>query len=129
MTWAIIFLIIVGFIFYFSKKDYKENIDKNINPFGGMRVKYKVLIDFLVFEGGLNISKITNDRVELKTNSAIWDLDYIGHNLEINMKALIPIYGNISKKWIYPDGYPQEKMIEEIKNYFDWLANNIGKSL
>jgi hypothetical protein len=37
--------------------------------------------------------------------------------------------GNYSKKWIFPDGYPQEKMIQDIENYCDWLKDRMMKSL
>ncbi|CCZ10961.1 putative uncharacterized protein [Odoribacter sp. CAG:788] len=57
----------------------------------------------------------------------IWTLDYVGVNLEVRMKGYMPLLGNINKKWIFPDDYPQEKMIEEFENYFNWQIEQLKK--
>ncbi|MCL2860774.1 MAG: hypothetical protein FWF46_09635, partial [Oscillospiraceae bacterium] len=51
--------------------------------------------------------------------------DYVGGNLEIEVKGIAPLIGNYSKKWKYPNGYPQEKMIEEVENYYNWQMQNL----
>ena len=58
-----------------------------------------------------------------------WTLDYIGNNLEVKMKGYMPLFGNINKKWIFQDGYPQEKMIEEIENFLSWQMEQFQKTM
>lgn len=43
------------------------------------------------------------------------------------MKGCVPLLGNINKKWIFPDGYPQEKMIKEFENYVGWQIEQLQK--
>ena len=125
--WWIIGLAIIGFIVYLVNKDHKEHVQTHVSSFGGMLGKYSILIDYLK-SGGQQIQKVSQDSVILSSNSMSWSLDYVGHNLEIRMKAFIPLLGNINKKWIFQDGYPQEKMIEEIDNYLTWQMSQLQKA-
>lgn len=124
--WWIIAIAVIGFIVYLVNKDYKENVKTNVTNFGGMMVKYDLVIDYLK-ASGLALTRLTSDSVELSSKSATWNLDYAGTNLEVRMKAFVPLLGNISKKWTFPDNYPQEKMIEEFNNYADWQVTRIKK--
>ena len=40
----------------------------------------------------------------------------------------MPQLGCQKKKWVFPDGYPQEKMIEEIDNYATWQVEQMLKA-
>ena len=58
-----------------------------------------------------------------------WHLDYASNNLEVRMKGFMPMLGEINKKWIFPDRYPQQKMIQEIEDYMDWQMNQFQKAV
>lgn len=124
--WWLIGVIVVGLIIYNINKDHKEHVQTHISNYGGMLEKYKVLITYFK-SGGLSIQKVTKDSVVLSSKSMMWTLDYVGYDLEVRMKGFMPLLGNVYKKWIFPGGYPQEKMIEEFENYIDWQMNQINK--
>lgn len=126
--WIIIVLAIVVFIIYSINKDHNEHVQTHISNFGGMQGKYGILIDYLK-SGGLNLQKVSKDSVILSSNSMNWSLDFVGNNLEVRLKGYIPLLGNINKKWIFQDGYPQEKMVEEIENYLTWQMEQIQKAI
>lgn len=127
MLWIII-IVVVGYVIYLVNKDHKEHVQTHVSNYGGMLEKYSILIKYLQ-SGGLRIQKVSTDSVILSSNSMNWTLDYVGNNLEIRMKGYMPLYGNINKKWIFQDGYPQEKMVEEIENYMTWQMDQVQKSL
>lgn len=124
--WWLIIIAVVGFIIYSINKDHKEHVDTHVTNFGGMENKYSTVINFLK-STGLRMQKHTKESVILSSKSMTWSLDYVGFNLEVRVKGFVPLLGNISKKWIFPDGYPQEKMIEEFENYADWLVGQFDK--
>lgn len=124
--WWTIGIALLGFIIYLVNKEHKEHVQTYVGNFGGMQGRYSILIDYLQ-SGGLQIQRESKDSVILSSNSMNWSLDYIGNNLEVKMKGHIPLLGNINKKWIFQDDYPQEKMIEEIDNYFTWKIEILSK--
>lgn len=124
--WWIIVIAVVGLIIYNINKDHKEHVNTHVSNFGGMIGKYGVVINYLK-SSGLSIQKTTKDSVILSSQSNTWTLDYVRHNLEIRMKGYMPLLDNINKTWSFPDGYPQEKMIEEFENYFNWQIEQLKK--
>lgn len=122
--WWIIGIAIVGFIIYSINRDHKEHVKIHVSNFGGMMEKYDVLIAYLK-SGGLSVSKVTKSSVILSSRSMTWTLDYVGYNLEVRMNGFMPMLGKINHKWIFHDGYPQDKMIEEIENYMDWQIGQL----
>ena len=124
--WWIIVIAVVGFIIYNINKDHKEHVNAHVSNLGGMMGKYGIVINHLK-SSGLSIQKTTKDSVILSSQSATWTSDYVGNNLEVKMKGYMPLLGNINKKWSFPDGYPQEKMIEEFENYFSWQIEQLKK--
>jgi len=124
--WWIIGIVVVCLIIYSINKDHKEDVQMHVSNYGGMQGKYGKLIDHSEL-GGLHIQKMTKDSVILSSNSMIFSLDYIGSKLEVRMKGYMPLIGNINKNWTFPDSYPQEKMINEIDDYFDWQTNQLKK--
>ena len=109
-------------------KEHKEDVHNHVSNFGGMTGKYGLVIDYLK-SGGATIQKITMDSVVLASKSMIWTLDYVADNLEVRMKGYVPLLGNIHKKWVFPEHYPQEKMIEEFENYLSWQMEQFKKSV
>lgn len=124
--WWIIIIAVVGFIIYSINKDHKEHVDSHITNFGGMEGKYSTVINYLK-SSGLQMQKLSKESVILASKTVTWTLDYVGQNLEVRLNGFVPLLGNISKKWIFPDGYPQEKMIEEFENYADWQMGELKK--
>lgn len=124
--WWIIIIAVIGFIIYQINKDHKKHVNTNITNYGGMQTKYNVLIEYLK-ASGQQIQKTTKESVMLASKSMNWNLDYVGNNLEVRMNAFMPLLGNIKNKWTFPNGYPQEKMIEEIENYLDWQVQQMQK--
>lgn len=124
--WWIIIIAVVAFIIYTINKEHKEHVVSNITNFGGMERKYSTVLYYLK-SSGFTIQKLTTESVILSSKSMHWTLDYIGYNLEVRIKGNVPLLGSISKKWIFPDGYPQEKMIEEFDNYFNWQMEQLIK--
>lgn len=124
--WWIIGIAVIGLIIYNINKEHKEHVNSHVTNFGGMQGKYSMVIEYLK-STGLQVQKMTKDSTILTSKSANWTLDYVGFNLEVKMKGYMPFLGNIKKEWIFPDGYPQEKMIEEFNNYAEWQIEQLQK--
>ena len=120
MLW-IILIAIVGFIIYNMVKDHKEDVTANVSNFGGMQAKYSLLIEYLTQHPSSRITKLTNDNITISSKTMTVWIDYMGTgNVEISLKATMPLFGNISKKWKYPSSYSQELIIQEIENFLSW---------
>lgn len=126
MWWIIIGIII--FVIYKINKEYKEDVQTHVSNYGGMQNKYSLLVAYLQSSGGFHITRQTKDSLELVSNSGLFLLDYIGCDLEVRMKYILPIYGKIEKKWIFRDGYPQERMITDIELFLNSKMREFGIS-
>lgn len=93
-----------------------------------MHNKYAELVNYLK-NGGLRITKETKDCIVLNSSSMVWTLDIVGDNLEIRMKGYMPMFGNVSHKWIYQHNYPQSKIILDIENFLDWQLGQFSQTL
>ena len=133
MGW-IIGIAVVIFVIYQINKDYKSDIKSNVSSQGGMQSKYQVLIDYFTCSPSAQITKLTSSNITITTPSSTFYIDYVGGSTEVSLNIMHPT-GKISKKWKFPNGYPQEKMIQDIDNYLDWevgkrkqaMNNNFGQ--
>lgn len=126
MFW--IFLIVIIFVvFLVIKKDHNASVTKLVSNYGGMRIKYTELIDYL--SQGAKINKETKDSLRLSSSSMVWNIDLIGDNVEIRMNGFMPMLGNISHKWVYPHNFSQTKMIQDIENYISWQLEELYKNI
>jgi len=124
--WIIFVIAIVGYIIYQINKDYNHSVKTGVTNQGGMLQKYSLLIEYFT-ANSLKVTKVSKSSVTVTTPTmTIW-IDYVDGATDVSLKGLVPIAGNISKKWNFPRGYPQEKMIEEIENYLNWQMDNIKK--
>lgn len=127
--WWILGIVVIGYVIYLISKDHKEEVKTNVINQGGMQQKYKVLIDHFVDNLPARVTKLTNDSVVISASAMTVYLDYVGGNLEVELRGVAPVIGNYSKRWKYPSGYPQGKMIEEIENYTGWLLERVMNKL
>lgn len=127
--WWILGIIVIGYIIYLISKDYKGEVKTNVTNQGGMLQKYSVIINHFVNGLPAKITKVTKDSVVITASAIEVYLDYVGGNLEVELRGVAPVIGKHSKKWKYPNGYPQEKMIEEIENYTGWLLEKVMNQL
>ena len=108
MWWILVIVIIIGWFIYQIKIDYDE--------FGGIEKEYSILISYFK-SCGFQTQKKKKTSIQLFYYSSYWHLDYFGNNLQVRMSGYIPLLGVVSKKWNFPIGYSQEKMIEDIEEY------------
>ena len=126
MVWLIIVIVVI-FVIYLVTKDHNEVIKTNVTNYGGMKEKYKILVEYLTQHPSSRISQITKDSIIISSSTYTFTIDYMGNGTEINLTGFIPLIGRFSKRWKYPEGYPQEKVIEEIENYLEWKMNEFKK--
>jgi hypothetical protein len=127
MIWILVFVLIILFLVFSFKNDYKENVRANVTMQGGMENKYRILINYLLSEPSSRILKLSDDSIVVSSPGYTFNIDYVGNNTEIALNAVLPVLGQFSNKWKYPDGYPQEKIIEEIENFLDWKITELKK--
>lgn len=127
--WWLIGVVIVGYIIYTMIKDRNEDVQAHVTDFGGMQVKYRVLIEYFMQHPSARITRLTSDHVTIESQLVTVHIDYVSSSLEISLKSVVPLLGNISKKWKYPSSYSQELIIQEIENYFEWNMKNMEKVL
>lgn len=132
--WIIIILIVLAFIigkFLYDKNQQAVKITKE----GGMRNKYRVLIEFLMSADPR--SKI----FEEKSDSLTLGLSNIGGTslfilmqtfgyVTVKWKSDSPIFGKHKMEWDFPENGDQEKMAERIANdiekYNQKFMNTMG---
>ena len=126
MIWILIVAVVLWLFFKFTKEQNKH-IASHVTNYGGMEQKYDLLLEFLK-GAGMQITKRGKNNIELKSNNVNCLIYYIGTNLEVLLVSNMPQLGCQKKKWVFPDGYPQEKMIEEIDNYATWQVEQMLKA-
>ena len=87
--------------------------------------KYKLLIDYLTSYPSSKIIKLKHDGLIISAPNMTFSIDYIGYNTEIELMAFLPLVGKFSKKWKYPDDFPQDKIIQEIENFISWELSKV----
>jgi len=121
MFWIILIIGIVGYLIFWAIKDSNEDIKSHVTNHGGMQKKYRMLIEYLMEHPSTRITNLSKDNITIASSSTVYSIDYIaGGNLEISLKAFLPLVGNISKRWKYPSSYSQELIIQEIDNFLAW---------
>jgi len=125
--WWFIGIAIVGYIICMMVRDRNEDVRAHITNYGGMQTKYRLLIEYFTQHPSARITKLTSDNVTItSSNMTVW-IDYVGGNVEISMKTVMPLLGNISKKWKYPSSYSQELIIQEFENFLDWNMQHMTR--
>ncbi len=124
--WIIVTLGVIGLIIFIVNNDHNDHVKTHVSNQGGMITKYHTVVDYLK-SSGMSVHKVTKDGIVIGSKSMTWTLDYVGYNLEIRMQGFMPLLGSVNKKWAFPDGYPQEKIIEEIENYLTWQISQLKK--
>lgn len=119
--WWIIVIGIIVFIIYRLTKEHDEYVDKHITSFGGMRVKYKPLIDYLIEPQGARIVKEANEYIVISSSCWTVNINYSAGDLIISLKGSMPLIGQFSISSIilscgYPEGY-----VHFLENYMTWL--------
>jgi len=126
--WWIIGVVVLGVIIFRTvNKDYKESVHTNVTRFGGMEQKYKTLVLYFTQHPASRIAKLTNDSITISSSTINVRIDSVGGSTEIYLDAIMPIVGKISNKWKFQQGYPQERMIEDIENFLEWKMEQFKK--
>ena len=125
--WWILGIGVVVFIIYTINKDYKEEVKTHVTNHGGMQQKYSLLVEYFTAHPASKITRLTKDNISISSSTINVSIDYVGGKTEIFIKAFLPLVGNVSKRWSYPDGYPQQKMIEEVENYLNFELSKMNK--
>ena len=71
---------------------------------------------------GARIVKEANEYIVISSSCWTVNINYSAGDLIISLKGSMPLIGQFSKKWTYPSGYPQDKMIGGNGELYD-LAN------
>ena len=128
MAFAIISIIIVGYMLYRVSRENRTHINEVITSKGGMLEKYSSLISYLK-QGGCHVEKVTRDSIKLNSKTAVWYLDVIRDKLEIRVNGNMPVTGKFSQKWSYPHYFSQERMIDDIEGYLTWQMEQFSRAL
>lgn len=133
MSTFLIFVIIIVIIviFNFAKDSYNEN-DKLVKQ-GGMRVKYRTLIDnFIDPDSGLDVVKETNNYVCVGTQNAAGSIAFhFQHSFNkitvtFEMKNLF--IGNHKLDWTFPETMDQQQMIDRIESGTRQYMDNVSST-
>ncbi len=124
MIWIIVVAVII-FTIYLITKDHNEDLQTNVINQGGMMKKYRVIIDYYVNVLSAKVTHVNATSIVISTSDLAIYLDYVGGNLEVLLKGVAPTIGKYSKRWKYPEGYPQKEIIKDIQTYCQWQLNKI----
>jgi len=133
MSGIIIFIIVivVFVLFSFAKDSYKEK-DKVVKE-GGMRVKYKTLIDnFVSPSDGLRIVKETSNYVCVAMNNSsgkiVFHFQHTFNQINVIFEMKNLFLGEHKLEWDFPETMDQNEMIRQIetrtRQYMDNVTTN-----
>jgi len=122
MGWFLLIAAALGIIIYAINKDYKADLNTNVINRGGMQEKYNILVLYFTSLPSARITKLTNSNITISSPSSTVFIEYGAGSTEVSVNMMLPT-GKISKSFKFPNGYPQEKMIQDIENYLDWEAD------
>jgi len=120
MFWIIFIIGTVVLLIFWGIRDSNEDTKSNVSNYGGMQKKYNILIEYFMRHPSSRITWLTGNHVTISSSAMMVDIDYVLGKVEISLKGTLPLLGNISKSWKYPDGYSQDLMIQEIDNFLVW---------
>lgn len=125
--WWIFIIAIIVLIVYNMLKDRKEDLVQGVENYGGMLSKYSLLVDYFTQHPANKIRKQTSSSIVISSSAMTICIDYVAGDTEILLKGELPILGRFSKHWVFPNGYPQDKMVEEIDNFLEWKMEGFNK--
>lgn len=111
---AVVIVFVIGKFFI----DRDKMIEKQVDNQGGMRVKYKTLIDLLTQEPSAKIVETKRDMVHIRSqgNPCSTDFFIIEHfdASRIEYVGNMGLLGVHKLDWKFPQNFSQEKMYEKI---------------
>lgn len=127
MWWIII--IVIAFIVIKFALDANKQADSVIKQ-GGMRKKYRVLIDNLL--SGNENSKIFSETTTFVSlgvrglgGSTIFNIQQTFGTVSIKWNAENPIFGRHTLNWSFDEFFDQYKMLDKISNDINTYQSNI----
>ena len=124
---CLIFIALV--ILYLFFMDRNKMLSKQIDIYGGITNKYKILLEHLMKYPNAKIINQSRANIHVKSVLEASMIDfYIDETFQlvvIECRASIPFFGSFKKKWEFPHSLPQIIMISEIEKYFE---NVLSKS-
>lgn len=128
--WIFVLIIVTIIIFNFAKDSYKEN-DKIVKE-GGIRKKYKTLIDnFIDPDSGMIVTKETNTyccvAMQNHTGHVAFHFQHTFNKINVTFDMKNIFLGEHKLEWVFPETIPQEDMIYQIetrtRQYMDNVTN------
>lgn len=115
-----IYFIIAGLVIYLMYKFFSDRdkmLSKQLEPYGGIRNKYSILINYLMGAEKSKIETIRRDYICISCASGTmyWHIQETFGEVNIELKSpIIP-----SNKWEYRHNIPQQYIIQDIEMYFE----------
>lgn len=133
MFWIIVIILICLGIYFLFNNDRKDMIEKQVNPYGGMLVKYNKLIEWLAYDPNAKITNVKSGSLDIvsigRTTTVQFSITETFGKVNIRWDADFgPILGKHSNSWDFPHDYPQENMIEDIGQYLHYKMQKMGLS-
>lgn len=124
-----IILVIVIVIIKFAKSSIVET-DKIVKE-GGMRIKYKTLIDnFIDPSSGMKIIEETNKYVcvgmKNSSGSIAFHFQHTFNQIDVTFEMKNIFIGNHKLDWSFPETMDQDEMIEQIETRTRQYMNNVN---
>ena len=124
-----IILVIVIVIIKFAKSSIVET-DKIVKE-GGMRIKYKTLIDnFIDPYSGMKIIEETNKYVcvgmKNSSGSIAFHFQHTFNQIDVTFEMKNIFIGNHKLDWSFPETMDQDEMIEQIETRTRQYMNNVN---
>ena len=124
-----IILVVVVAIIKFAKSSIVET-DKIVKE-GGMRIKYKTLIDnFIDPSSGMKIIEETNKYVcvgmKNSSGSIVFHFQHTFNQIDVTFEMKNIFIGNHKLDWSFPETMDQDEMIEQIETRTRQYMNNVN---
>lgn len=128
---VIILIIVAVVIGKFMSDSNKQN--KKIEQEGGMRHKYRELIDIILSgTSDCEIHKIDSNSVTLRSSSiggtTQFSLVQTFGNLHVTWELASPVFGTHEMSWEFPEYHDQQKIADRIMNDLVKYQNNVATS-
>lgn len=115
-------------LFHFYQKN-SEIKNRQIDLYGGIKNKYKTLINSLSNHPNANIIKESNSHVHIRMRANFTATNFVINSyvdtIEIEWIGEFASLGTHKKKWTFAQNYPQENMLNEINSFIEWKSNQL----
>jgi hypothetical protein len=128
-TFGLVIIILFGISLFYFFRDRDKMLSSKVDSYGGMRVKYKTIIEALLKDPQARVTKEERDMIiiSLKSPNTMTSFVIIQnfYDVEIVWNADLAHLGKYHHKWVYNAATNQDLILKDIRNHIFQIAAKV----